>query len=191
MTLNGKCRDLIILLILPAFLTAAHCKKQNSLPKELPPITQEGKNTFGCKIDGEIWVPHYPCGAYGNPCEELSCNIANLPPSPTPLAPMGMAASRKANNEVTGLSIDARQTIFVRLGDYKDSVSIQLRWGGTYSLGYSQAGDKFIITKIDTVKRILSGEFQFTLKASDGSGRTVRISEGRFDFTYPFCKCSN
>jgi hypothetical protein len=23
----------------------------------LPPITQEGKNTFGCKIDGEVWVP--------------------------------------------------------------------------------------------------------------------------------------
>jgi hypothetical protein len=23
----------------------------------LPPITHEGKNTFGCKVNGEVWVP--------------------------------------------------------------------------------------------------------------------------------------
>src|SRR5688572_22243113 len=31
----------------------------NSCQKEkLPKLTQEGKNTFGCKVNGKNWVPH-------------------------------------------------------------------------------------------------------------------------------------
>ena len=185
-----NCRNLI-LLSLPGLLTGIQCKKNIALPKNLPPITQEGKNTFGFKADGKIWTPFFTCPTYGNRCGELSCDIANLPPSIKPLAPMGMAASRKFADEDSRFSIDARQTIFIRLGSYIDSISVQFRSNGQYSLGYPQPGDKFNITKIDTINRIISGEFEFILKASDGSGRTVKITEGRFDFSYPFCKCSN
>lgn len=35
------------------------CDKQKNCPElELPPLTTEGRNIFGCKIDGEVWVPH-------------------------------------------------------------------------------------------------------------------------------------
>ena len=37
-------------------LTACACTKNSKSP-QLPPITQEGKNTFGCKINGEIFNP--------------------------------------------------------------------------------------------------------------------------------------
>ncbi|MBL0190536.1 MAG: hypothetical protein IPQ18_04090 [Saprospiraceae bacterium] len=35
---------------------ASSCKKEK-MPDALPPITTEGKGTFGCKINGEIWIP--------------------------------------------------------------------------------------------------------------------------------------
>lgn len=35
---------------------------------ELPPITQSGENTFGCRIDGKVWVPKSNLvGIFGNP----------------------------------------------------------------------------------------------------------------------------
>ena len=42
------------------FLFCTSCKK-TSPPTVLPPITQNGANTFGCKINGQVWVPYYPC----------------------------------------------------------------------------------------------------------------------------------
>ena len=41
------------------------CKKEvadpgSSNPNVLPPLTHEGKNTFGCKVNGEVWVAYAP-----------------------------------------------------------------------------------------------------------------------------------
>ena len=186
-----RCNTLIILFSIVVLLTACQCKEVIKLPKELPPITQEGKNTFGFKADGELWTPYAACSIYGNPCAELSCSIANIPPSARMVAPMGMAARRKFLDVDSHISIDARGRPFTRLGSYIDSISVQFRSNGIYSLGYPQQGDKFNITRIDTINRIVSGEFEFTLKDTYGGGTTIRITEGRFDFKYPFCKCSN
>ena len=47
-----------ILLALPS------CKKDKEIsggggqtPQQLPPITTEGKNTFGCLVNGQVWLP--------------------------------------------------------------------------------------------------------------------------------------
>jgi hypothetical protein len=32
-------------------------KKEEPNYDSLPPITSEGKNTFGCKVDGKVWIP--------------------------------------------------------------------------------------------------------------------------------------
>ena len=45
---------LILLLILTPLLLANQCKKEDL--DTLPPETQEGKNTFGCLINGEVFV---------------------------------------------------------------------------------------------------------------------------------------
>src|SRR4051794_766368 len=37
-------------------LVIAGCKK-NKDDDGLPPLTFEGKNTIGCKIDGKVWIP--------------------------------------------------------------------------------------------------------------------------------------
>ena len=47
------------------------CKKDPTKNAKLPPITQEGKNTIGFTIDGEVWVPYYKCSLMGDPCGEI------------------------------------------------------------------------------------------------------------------------
>src|ERR1700733_2066445 len=56
------------------------CKKSAPPPNILPPMTQEGKNTFGCKINGEVWIPYYQCGLINflTKCEELHTNVVKV-----------------------------------------------------------------------------------------------------------------
>ena len=45
---------------LAILLIAASCKKtktESESPDQLPPITQTGANTFGCLINGNVWLP--------------------------------------------------------------------------------------------------------------------------------------
>lgn len=43
----------IMLLTIMATTISLSCSKD-----QLPGVTQEGNNTFGCKINGKNWVPH-------------------------------------------------------------------------------------------------------------------------------------
>lgn len=44
--------------IMVLLLSCSGCKEGILSPKEeLPPATQEGLNTFGCLVNGEVWVP--------------------------------------------------------------------------------------------------------------------------------------
>ncbi|MCU0447511.1 MAG: hypothetical protein MUE85_21650 [Microscillaceae bacterium] len=45
-----------IIWLLCLSLAFATCKKKNVEPK-LPPETQVGANTFGCRVNGQVWVP--------------------------------------------------------------------------------------------------------------------------------------
>src|ERR1700722_16428965 len=50
------CSFLLILLV-----ANLHCKKSTPPPNILPAMTQEGKNTFGSMVNGEVWIPYYQC----------------------------------------------------------------------------------------------------------------------------------
>jgi len=45
----------IILLVLSSIF--ATCKKNPTDSNGLPPATQEGKNTFGFLLNGQVWTP--------------------------------------------------------------------------------------------------------------------------------------
>ena len=53
------------ILVFASFLFLACSCEQDSL-KQLPPVTEEGKNTFGCLIDGEVFVASGG-GLFGTP----------------------------------------------------------------------------------------------------------------------------
>lgn len=67
-----KTRYYFLICFLTIFsLFFAACKKDPTKNAKLPPITQEGKNTVGFMIDGEVWVPYYECRFMGDPCGEI------------------------------------------------------------------------------------------------------------------------
>src|SRR5690606_28653311 len=63
-------KELLFLLVIAMLSGASSCKKEttepnSSNPNVLPPLTHEGKNTFGCKVNGEVWVAYAPYSISG------------------------------------------------------------------------------------------------------------------------------
>ena len=137
--------------------------------KVLPPATQTGANTFGCKVNGKVWLPS----------ETAWIEFIN------------------GGLNIVGEDIlDNNSAVAIHIGEFtiSDSGYFQL---GKHTSYFSQASfdtDKNIfitdlvnignitITRLDTTKLnyIVSGTFNF--KARDEiTGETVEITEGRFD----------
>ena len=57
--LSLLCAGFCIILC-PLFYSAC-----NEDEDELPPITMEGRNTFGCLVNGELFLPNGPLGQSG------------------------------------------------------------------------------------------------------------------------------
>ncbi len=63
-----------LILIIFFSLSLSYCHK-NKLPAAvLPEATQEGKNTVGFTLNGEVWVPYYKCCWSCDPCGEFSAD---------------------------------------------------------------------------------------------------------------------
>ncbi|MFD2719415.1 DUF6252 family protein [Hymenobacter monticola] len=152
-----------------AALLAAACKK-DAPDAGLPAATQEGRNTFGCLVDGQAFGPKPPTGINSSSRDPLEASIYR-----------------------TDVLVSARG------GGYVEFALRNAFRPGTYPLGETQTASygSYIIngishyttatypgtvtlTRIDTVARIAAGTFEFT--ALDyRSGKTVTVTQGRFD----------
>lgn len=167
-------------LLLAMVVHLSGCSLFESLEKkeELPPITQEGKNTFGCLVNGKLWLPK---GNDGTPNFSLSYD-------PTFMG----GAFNISTYRYYGDGANDRQSITIFL----DSVSI----AGKYDLFTSdKRGSIFndwnsciyypdelvykkghiTITKLDLQKQVVAGTFEFIIFKKDCD--TIRVTQGRFD----------
>jgi hypothetical protein len=140
---------------------------------QLPPITQMGHNTFGCLIDGKVWIP-------------LSGN------SP----PLNFSRTRKrlliqANDDFgTGFYFlcppatkDTSFTVSNNTVHNPDQTFIyysDISGVGAPSLPVHGFQGTFTFTRYDTVNAIYSGTFSMTV-IDTVSGHTTQITQGRFD----------
>ena len=172
-----------------------HCKKSAPPPNILPPMTQEGKNTFGSMVNGEVWIPYYQCGLINflTKCEELQTTVTYSDTSSKFPFYFKLFTSRKIDGgSFTDFIIDAR---IMKTGNI-DNSSFQVtftRDSLSYSPQYPQgnASNVITLTKLDTVNQIISGTFYFTLYGpyGPGNGDSVVVTDGRFDVTYNACLC--
>lgn len=160
------------------------CNKENApkpiiLPiQQLPPPTQVGANTFGCLLDGQVFIP-------GN--------------TPNPLDSQYQLISGEYYFAIDGAKKFANNDLIsIGLGTLK----LTIQEGATYQL-FAQEDNKangsfffntFIsytsntntgemkITKFDTINQIVSGTFWFDVL--DNFGIKHEIREGRFDMRY-------
>lgn len=193
-----------LFIILFVFLFCTSCKK-NRPSNVIPPITQIGANTFGCKINGQVWVPHYQCDSYCTGCVELSYNIH--PVYSTSMFPLRLALQTgRSENPYSGIfSIGpaysrgftaADGSYIYRTGNVADSMEIHFFTNsGDYTPQFGNPNNTFQITKIDTVSKIISGIFSFTVYAYFGTNflkDSIVITDGRFDLQIgQYSHCSN
>lgn len=189
--------------IILLFLFSCEANDDDGTTSSLPNLTTEGKNTFGCKINEQIFLPRDAGG--------LNLN------DPVPILKAlyvyseydfnGYRLSIFADNEILRKSIriemTGSQTPLEEGGIYPIIIEENDNIHATYDFWgkpvYNEDGTGFQpvyvyytnnevsgeleIVKLDSVKKIISGKFWFDCQEVN-SGEISKIREGRFDITY-------
>jgi hypothetical protein len=178
---------LIFLALILLSLTA--CKKDKHIngtgtpppqQQQLPPITTEGKNTFGCLVNGNVWLPEV------TPYQMF---VYPLTSSYNPNIGLDVKATKNIDNQIyegTSLQIinldDTGVFILdsnLPIGSY--GVYYDLSKGCNYTTDSIQIGTVEIL-KLDTSNKIIAGTFE--MKLWKNGCDTINITEGRFDVKY-------
>lgn len=195
-----KIRLLNLIIIMLLFFSCGP-NDDDGTTASLPDLTTEGKNTFGCKINEQIFLPRDGGG--------LS--------DPTPILKAvyvyddyyynGYVLSIFADNEILRKSIriemTGSQTPIEEGGIYPIIIEENDNMHATYAFwdepvdngdgtGYqnvyqydtnNEFSGELKIVKLDTDKQIISGTFWFDCEEVN-DGEIAKIREGRFDITY-------
>ncbi|WP_192822074.1 hypothetical protein [Rufibacter sp. LB8] len=180
-------------LLTSLLLMAVSCEKEElSEIERLPAATQEGKNTFGCLINGKAFVPNGNAGFGVPPLRSFYQYLfEDFNPVKGHFFEVSAGDYRKEG-----------RFIVVVLG----TNALELKEGETYHLtGPDQVGRAFAmvdfspiglnshkvvspltgelrITKFDQQRGIVAGTFWFD--AVNSQGEKVEVREGRFDMRY-------
>ncbi len=156
----------------------AQCRK-NKEP-ELPPVTTTGAMTFGCKINGKVFVPRDGRGRPG-----LYCQYVNLGNGPGGGWFLNIPATDwRSSYPILSVHIETDSLLLIEqtsysLGNSKGKALAFYNADNTY---FAKEGEgNLFIMKHDTRNRILSGTFAFT---GTSRGKQVEVTEGRFDIRY-------
>jgi hypothetical protein len=151
----------------------------------LPLETQDGRNTFGCYVNNDLFVPTL---IFGNVTPVLAHYTVSSDKNSF-LSIQGIDS--RYNLDFAG-SIVIQKLNILKEGDYE--LKHIFNWADPYS--YDQGGyrnvkedqfyfietGKLTISKLDTVNKIISGRFYFSAK--DTLGNRKEIKQGRFDIKY-------
>jgi len=174
-------------------LLASSCTKNGKIllkpgTEVLPPITQTGAGTFGCLINGKVWLP-------GGPGTTLDAQYSRGSLSLYALKDSGPENSKGINQIFQSLSM-SYEPIY-KLGTYYFKYFPPLQGLGAGFMDYAsncnyQANDQdslqtyITVTKLDSIHRIVSGTFNFLFIPSGPGCDTLKITQGRFDMKYEF-----
>ena len=189
MHLSGKEPTMkqFLLLGISLILLCSSCKKNKPVNPidQLPPETQTGANTFGCLVDGKVFLPKGD--PFGGPIKKAQYQFVNGKQG------FGISGSLSDGNEsklvgIIGDSITITMGTFnltsLNLGKFRGGYSymnLTMASPMQYETNEINRGE-LRITKFDTVNQIVSGTFWFDAKNS--SGLIVQVREGRFDLPY-------
>ena len=170
-------KQLQSILILATIFTFHSCNLFNmDNDPTLPDITQEGKGTFGCMIDGELFIPKGPDptgGFRGNPHAKF-------------IEVSGTLRIIAQNTDTWSVNLSGSTGIFSE-GEY------EIRNTGTVTNLLTSTCNKYLVdttnssliinyleTDLDIVSGVFSGQF---INECD-STIIIQVTDGRFDLTY-------
>ena len=167
-------------------LSASRCKKDQVNPiDQLPPETQTGANTFGCLVDGKVFLPKGD--PFGGPIKKAQYQLVNGRQG------FSVSASRSESESIQSVGIIGDSVeIYVGVFDlikkspgnlvgvYHTS-NINLDFHDYYTTEMLRG--VLTIKRFDIINQIISGTFWFDAKDSI-TGKVVQVREGRFDMPY-------
>ena len=166
-------------------LTFTGCKKNKSEEPQLPPETTIGAMTFGCKINGKVFLPKDGYGRPGLYCQYV--NLGNVQDGGWHLnIPAYNYSSKK------GVSIETDSLFLIEGSTYQfkttkgtaNAFYLETTSNGSVDIYPKLDNDigSLYVKKHDRIQRILSGTFTFI--GTNGNGVKINITEGRFDIRY-------
>ena len=164
------------------FYYLANVKKIKNDEPQLPPETCTGANTFGCKINGKVFVPKDGRGKPG-----LFVQYINLGNGPGGGWFLNIAATNWKPTTPEGVNIGTDSLLLEERVTYQFKTtkgSVQAFYYKTieYTKLDNEDGELKIV-KFDRQNRIISGTFFFT-GTNTTTGEKINITEGRFDVRY-------
>lgn len=173
-------------------LTASKCKKDKTPVNpvdQLPPETQVGANTFGCLIDGKVFLPKGT--PFGSP--SLKCAYQYLDNGYSKGFYFQLSARHNYSTQnLEGIGIFTENLeITEKTYDLEDSFQDRKAYG--LYLKFEDSGriteytesslpGQLIITKFDEINQIVSGKFWFSVVVNPVD--TIKITDGRFDMQF-------
>ena len=173
----------LLLTITLAVLLFSCCKKKDESP-QLPAITQEGKNTFGCKVDGSIIT------ANGKPINWNDDEYINFHLGGGAIDTVTIISAQNQNPKwymslhYTSTPINQTGKFVINnvtdnYGMYLDLHSNDAPLGGnSYHTNRKDIG---IVNIMRNDTKVIAGTFEMTV--ANDSGKIVHITDGRFDIT--------
>ncbi len=177
----NSLKSTVVFTSIICFFCFAKCNKDKIDSKGLPPATQEGKNTLGFLLNGQIWKPQGTRVA------------ANLSIDYDPNFNNGIF-SIVAYNFLTPVSEQFIIGVRDSLNFMNAPFEVSLNNTSLYSISYNtpcdyfnqlnevQSSGRLTVSKLDRANRIISGTFTATL--SRAGCITLQITEGRFDMKF-------
>jgi hypothetical protein len=200
MNLNTTNPQLMKYLLLTATLLLlallAGCKKEDQIPyplSELPPATQTGARTFGCLINGEPWVAYAPWDLFGKLRAYYDEEHYGFDYNRRLIVGSHrIIPSYDLNNDSIANSLGFTINPIISEG-YYDKQNLE-NYKSSFFLSKPLPSkiyelDTIVpfhihITKLDTVKKIVSGTFEFDMRRISDSMDVLQIRHGRFDALY-------
>ena len=181
-------------MMLVLLLTFFACKKSDPEPYTgplpidytvLPPATQTGAGTFGCLVDGEVWVPRVPLGTVTY--RDISALISEK--DGTGGGQCYLVDIDKKIDDWMSITI-GNTSFFEKEFCFPENIGLSVQFRHSNSQYYQSTYfniDKncITITRFDTLHNIISGTFNFTAyNDTINKNDKIVISDGRFDLKY-------
>jgi hypothetical protein len=179
-----KMKQILSITLMPLLmLSMQHCDEGQPKPKteleKLPPATQEGKDTFGCLINGKAWYAKTTTNAFSDyQLGSLSIGAKVF----EPFQSMGISLLERQGDSPLGTGTYN----LISTEPYEPWVmffsSFTCQYGGSSNDKVDTINGTMEITRFDKEKYIISGLFEFTLAHNNCD--TLKITDGRFDIRY-------
>ncbi len=182
-----KTKTIIVLLSLFFLLAGLQCPKDKNdqgnpnAELQLPPITSEGKNTVGCKIDGKIWIPYSK-----NQFPKIMASIDRS--ANWRFGFWGYQIDNPTNQKGTigfYLNYINTDTIFILSNNKYNNIAYYYPTDSTLLTTDNNLQNYVQIISFDSINQIISGTFSFTTLDTI-TNEKHEITDGRFDLRFAY-----